>query len=117
VDFGDRAQARAITPYWMPNELSSIYDLALPHCHTGCFPRQTRSATPRTRSENRLPDSCSNRGDASEATTPCFVFNPGKAPRFSLPSCRIGCIARDKGLKQSDRMGLVESFFLVVVQM
>ena len=48
-----------------------------------------------------------------KVTTPCVVFDPEKAPRFSLSSCRIGCIARDKskGLKQSDRMGLVESFF------
>jgi hypothetical protein len=101
----------------MPNEISSIYDLALQHGRTGCFPRQTRSATPRTGSENRPPDSCTNRGYASDVTTSCFVFDSGKAPRFSLPSCRIGCIARDKGFKQSDRMGLVESFFLVVEQM
>ena len=49
----------------MPDELGNIYDLARQQCRTVCFPRQTRSATLRTRSENRPPSSCTNRVDAS----------------------------------------------------
>jgi hypothetical protein len=65
-------------------ELNSIYGLAQQHCRTGCLLRQTRSATLRTGSENRQPDSCTNHGDASQVTTPCLVFAPGRAARFSL---------------------------------
>jgi hypothetical protein len=80
----------------MPNELNNIYDLAQQHCLTGCFPRQPRSATLRTRIESHLPSFCTNRGGASDATTLCLVFDSGRAPRFSLFSCRIGCSARHR---------------------
>ena len=90
----------AITACLMPDELDNIYDLARQHSRTGCFSRQSRSATLRTCSENRPPNSCTNRGDASHVTTPCLVFASGEAPRFSLFSCRIGCIARDQGVKK-----------------
>ena len=101
----------------MPDEIGNICDLARQPCCTVGFPRQTRIATLHTRIESHLPSFCTSRGGASDATALCFVFAPEKPPRFSLSSCRIGCIARDKGSKQSDRMGLAEFFFLVVVQM
>jgi hypothetical protein len=101
----------AIIAGWMPNELNNIYDPARQRCRNSCLPRQTHIATLRTHSENRPPDFCTNRGDASDVTTPCLVFDAGKAPRFSLSSCRIGCIARDKGFKQSHRMGAGLSLF------
>src|SRR5450755_252323 len=80
--------------------------LFVPHCRTGCSLRQTHSAILRKFSENRPPSSCTNRCDASGVATPCLVFALGKAPRFSLFSYRIGCIAKDKGLRQSHWMGL-----------
>jgi integrase len=39
----------------MPDGADNICDVAPQHCRNLCLPRQTRSATLRTRSENRVP--------------------------------------------------------------
>ena len=77
-----------ITADWIPDELGNTCDLARQHCRTRCFPRQTRSATLRKRTEILPPSSCTNRGGALDVTSRCLVFDPEKAPLFSLSSCR-----------------------------
>src|ERR1035438_7497455 len=97
----------------MPDELRNTCDLARQHCRTVCSPRQTRSATLRTRSENRPLSSCTTRGDVSDVTSRCLVFDPGKIPRLPLSSCRIGCIAKGCGDgKILDRKGFEMSPFV-----
>jgi hypothetical protein len=79
---------RGITADWIPDELGNTCDLARQHCRTRCFPRQTRSATLRKRTETLPPSSCANRGGALGVTSRCLVFDLEKAPLFSLSSCR-----------------------------
>jgi hypothetical protein len=51
-----------------PREPGNTYDWARLHVHTVCCLRQTRSATPRTHTENLRPNSYTNGADAFDAT-------------------------------------------------
>lgn len=94
----------------MLNALGNICDLARQHHRTGRLPRQIRSATPRTRNEDLPPNSCTNRGDASQGRRPRLVFDSEEGPRFSLFSCMIGCPPEIK-VKTVSLDGSVLSFF------
>jgi hypothetical protein len=82
----------------MPNELNNSYDLL--GSAVALVASIGRLREPHTSHAHRKPppSSCTNRGDASDVTTPCLVFDPGKPPRFSWSSSRIGCIARGGGI-------------------
>jgi hypothetical protein len=65
----DDANTRLFILYrQMPDELGNTYDWARPHVHTVYSLRQTRSATPRKRTENLRPNSYTNGEDAFDAT-------------------------------------------------
>jgi hypothetical protein len=90
------------------SKLATECSAALSHCllAAGKLAASCFTTTPEPARQSLVPIvRCFGRDDA------VAVFDPGKAPRFPKSACRIGCIAKDKGVKNSltgwDR---VESF-------